>query len=291
MGLMAGGDAGGTSIGVAPAAQWIAVKIYNDAGVATESGIHLGFQWLLDPDGNDATDDAPHIVNNSWGFEDKFGQCVEEGEGVSFRLDVQVLKAAGIAVVFAAGNSGDFGSNTSVSPANYPESFSVGAVDETGLIGSYSGRGPSACDGSIYPKVVAPGSRTSFPFGIKTSDVTGYPGEPAFQYAAPGTSWAAPHASGVMAVLLSAFPGLAVTDLESALTLSAVDLGDPGPDHSYGNGIVDGFSAYQVLRDAKKRRMQIQIILELLLSRDMAGDRFSLQQRLMKEECLFVSVG
>ena len=49
MGVMVAGDAGGTALGVAPAAQWIAVKIFNDAGDSTATAIHQGFQWLLDP--------------------------------------------------------------------------------------------------------------------------------------------------------------------------------------------------------------------------------------------------
>ena len=48
---MVGGAAGGSSVGTAPDAQWIAVKIFDDRGVATTTGIHAGFQWLLDPDG------------------------------------------------------------------------------------------------------------------------------------------------------------------------------------------------------------------------------------------------
>ncbi|MHB8808430.1 MAG: S8 family serine peptidase, partial [Desulfobulbaceae bacterium] len=55
MGIMVGGDAGGTAIGVAPGARWIAVKIFNNAGSATYSGVHAGYQWLLDPDGNPET--------------------------------------------------------------------------------------------------------------------------------------------------------------------------------------------------------------------------------------------
>ncbi len=67
MGIMVGGSSGGTAIGVAPDAQWIAVKIFDDAGHAAYSDIHLGFQWLLDPDNNADTDDLPDVVNNSWG--------------------------------------------------------------------------------------------------------------------------------------------------------------------------------------------------------------------------------
>jgi len=115
---------GDTPIGAAPEAKWIAVKIFNDAGDAPLSGIHQGFQWLLDPDGNSLTDDAPDVVNNSWGLLDQVNECVEE-----FSPDLQALKAAGIAVVFAAGNMGPDPS-TSLSPANNPEGFAVGAVDE-----------------------------------------------------------------------------------------------------------------------------------------------------------------
>ena len=52
MGVMVGGDVGGTAVGVAPDARWIAVKMFNDQGYATMSAIHLSFQWLLDPDRN-----------------------------------------------------------------------------------------------------------------------------------------------------------------------------------------------------------------------------------------------
>src|SRR3972149_324648 len=68
MGVIVAGDAGGTSIGVAPQASWIAVKIFDDQDSSTATAIHQGFQWLLDPDGNPATPDAPDVVNNSWSF-------------------------------------------------------------------------------------------------------------------------------------------------------------------------------------------------------------------------------
>jgi len=69
MGVMVGGAAGGTTVGVAPDAQWIAAKIFNDQGAATVAGIHAAFQWVLDPDGDPLTDDAPHVVNHSWTFQ------------------------------------------------------------------------------------------------------------------------------------------------------------------------------------------------------------------------------
>ena len=234
IGVMVGGDVGGTSIGVAPGAHWIAVKIFNDAGEATDSTIHLGFQWLLDPDDNPGTDDSPDIVNNSWGLLDAINQCILE-----FETDIQTLKTAGIAVVFAAGNTGP-GSSSSISPANYPESFAAGAVDETLTIAPFSSRGPSACDGSIFPHVVAPG------VNIKVADLQLLPSPPAYRYLS-GTSFAAPHVAGAMALLLSAIPTLTVPELETALTQSAFDLGVSGPDNSYGYGLLDVSAAYELL--------------------------------------------
>lgn len=235
MGVMVGGSNGGTAIGVAPDAQWIAVKIFNDAGVASFSGIHLGFQWLLDPDGNPATNDAPDIVNNSWGLESNYGGCVAE-----FKNDIQALKTADIAVVFSAGNGGPY-VFSSVSPANYPDGFAVGATDITNTIAGFSSRGPSACDGSIYPEVAAPG------VNIKTADLTFGGIFPNSYVTVSGTSFAAPHVSGVMALLLSAFPGLRVQDLEAALKASSTDMGPAGPENVYGYGLIDASAAYNFI--------------------------------------------
>lgn len=236
MGVIVGGGATGTAIGVAPDARWIAVKMYNDAGSASYSVIHQGFQWLLDPDGNPGTDDAPDVVNSSWGYDGMLvNQCFPE-----FRPDIQTLKAADIAVVFSSGNSGP-GLSTSESPANYPESFAAGAVDETLAIAYFSGRGSSACDDTIYPEVTAPGVY------VKTADLTfGGVFPNSFVYAT-GTSIAAPHVTGAMALLAGAFPDATVSELEAALKNAAVDLGATGAENIYGFGMVDVMASYDLL--------------------------------------------
>ena len=235
MGIMVGGAAGGTSIGVAPGARWIAVKIFNDAGDASYSAIHAGFQWLLDPDGNTETDDAPDVVNNSWGLQDSAHGCITE-----FQTDIVTLKTAGIALTFSVGNDGPAAA-TSVSPANYPESFSVGAVDSTDSLLNLSSRGPSACGGGIYPGVVAPG------VDIRTTDL--FLGIPDAYVTKSGTSFAAPHLAGAMALLISAVPGLHLPQLETALKNSATDLGVAGADNDYGHGLVDVLRAYRLLKE------------------------------------------
>lgn len=241
-GILVGGDAGGSAIGMAPGARWIAAKIFpTDGGPALESEIHAAFQWLMDPDGNPETDDAPDVVNNSWGF-DAPDACYEGSDGISFLTDIQVLEQAGIAVAFAAGNSGSgAGWPTSVSPANYPESLAVGSVDALLTVETTSGRGPSACDGAVYPDLVAPGD------SIRTTDL--YEGvlTPDPYIVVSGTSAAAPHAAGAMALLLDAYPFLTPFQLKTALRLSASDLGDPGPDNDSGFGHLDVAAAHAVV--------------------------------------------
>jgi subtilisin family serine protease len=229
MGVMVGGDASGTSIGLAPQALWMAVKIFNDSGSATATAIHRGYQWLLDPDGDINTADAPHVVNNSWAF--SYPGC-----DLEFELDLLALRTAGILPVFAAGNGGP-NTGTSYSPGNYPQALAVGAINNSDQIYTYSSRGPSACGEAqnYYPELVAPG------VSVHTSDLYN------LYYDATGTSLAAPHVSGSLALLLSAFPNLSVADQEYALTDNAIDLGSTGPDNDFGFGRLDVLAAHQFL--------------------------------------------
>src|SRR6266511_3483662 len=227
MGVMVGGDAGGTSIGVAPDARWIAVKIFNDRGTTTSTIIHRGFQWLLDPDGNPATADAPNVVNNSWTM--SAGGC-----NLDFQPDLANLRVAGILPVFSAGNYGPT-SGTVASPANNPGAFAVGSVDDAEVIDPSSSRGPSACAQSVAPELVAPG------VGVRTSDLYGSYLE------ASGTSLAAPHMAGALALLLGAVPGIPADRQQAALEAGAIDLGPSGTDPDYGTGRLDVLASYQWL--------------------------------------------
>ncbi|HVN52785.1 MAG TPA: S8 family serine peptidase [Anaerolineaceae bacterium] len=229
MGVMVGRNASGSSIGVAPEAQWIAARIFDDNNIATITAIHQAYQWLLDPDGNPATNDAPDVVNSSWGLRDP-------GCDLSFEPDLQALRAVGILPIFSAGNSGP-GYGTDTSPANNPGAFSVGATDSNGTIYYGSSRGSTACGGEerTYPAVTAPG-------------VSIYSSSPADGYASStGTSLAAPHVAGMLALLLSARPELSPEEQETMLERGTVDLGNPGPDNDFGFGQIDGPDAFALL--------------------------------------------
>jgi len=232
LGLIVGGDAGGYQVGVAPDAKWIAAKVFNNANQATLSGLHAGFQWVFDPDSDPLTDDAPAIVNNSWVLTNTVDECVQE-----FSADIAMLREAEIAVTYSGGNFG-WKPRTSVSPANDTGSLSVGSIDDRNRIARSSSRGPGACDGGTYPKLVAPGE------SVLTTDLM-----PGFYNVVSGTSFSVAHVSGAMALLAGAFPGATISEIESALTQTATDLGTGGADDKYGYGLIDLGAAYDWLLD------------------------------------------
>ena len=225
-GVAVGGSAGGTAIGVAPDARWIAARVFNDAGQGSVSAIHAALQWAVDPDGDPATDDGADVVNNSWAFG-------APGCNLTFQPDLQALRALDVVPVFAAGNGGPSASS-SYSPANYPEALSVGSVDAADVVLGDSSRGPSTCGGRtrVFPDVTAPGR------SIRTSDLYGQ------WTTASGTSLAAPHAAGVLALLLSGDHALSADQQVAALRSGAQDLGAVGPDDAYGSGRVDAAAAW-----------------------------------------------
>jgi len=214
------GDDGSNQIGIAPGAQFIAAKACSSEGSCLDTWLLSAAQWAMDPDGNPATPDYPKVINNSWGG----GNCDDW-----YRTVVTNWRAAGIFPSFSAGNAGPNG-GTINSPGDYPESFAVGATDSNDSIAWFSSRGPS-CWEPIKPEVTAPGVniRSSIPGG-------GYQNW-------DGTSMAAPHVSGGVALLLQIDPDLTVDEIENVLKDTAIDLGVTGPDNNYGWGRIDLYKA------------------------------------------------
>ncbi len=219
-------DADGVAIGVAPDAQWIAVKAFSDYGDAYDSWLHAAFEWLLAPAGDPAL--APDVVNASWGS--------PMGANDVFRPDLEALRAAGIVPIFAAGNDGPF-PQTVGSPGSYPEAIAVGATDDLDRVTTFSSRGPSFW-GETKPEVSAPGAqiRSSLPGG---------------SYGAyNGTSMATPHVTGLVALLLQADPTLTVNEVEALLTSTALPLGEQIPNNDTGWGRIDALNAAAVASQA-----------------------------------------
>lgn len=230
MGTITGLDiATNDTIGVAFEAKWIAVRSL----FLLASDILRGFQWALDPDGHpDTYNDMPTVISNSWGWG---WQCTPFYHEV-----IDVLEAAGIALVFAAGNSGP-ALGTVITPAMINETemnvFSVGALNGNLPqlpIAEFSSRGPTFCTGlgnQIKPEVSAPGVdvRSSVPNG-------------GYEYWS-GTSMATPHVAGAIALLKQVFPGKTGTELKQMLYENAADLGVIGEDNTYGMGVIDVYAA------------------------------------------------
>ena len=113
----------------------------------------------------------------------------------------------------------------------------MGATDNADVVAGTSSRGPDACGGTsvTFPDIVAPG------VNIRTTDTSGL-------YASgTGTSFAAPHVVGALALLLDVFGSLTPDEQDAALRAGAVDLGTPGPDNAFGSGRLDVLRAYQSL--------------------------------------------
>lgn len=144
------------------------------------------------------------------------------------RQAIAEVTQQGVLVVASAGNSGQ---KRALYPAAYDCVLGVGAVDRNAQRASFSTYGLGA-------DVVAPG------VSIYGPDVVGAKGYSQGDYgAASGTSFAAPHASGVAALLFSARPDLSAGDVREIIMRSARDLGAPGFDAEYGYGLIDAGAA------------------------------------------------
>lgn len=230
-------------IGVAPGAKWIAVRAFDSTGTATDADLLEAAEWILAPtdaQGNERPDLAPDIVNNSWG----------SGNGLDefYRDVVEAWVAADIFPVFSAGNlqwADDREPGSVEVPANYPESFAVGATDQGDNLADFSLLGPSPY-GEVKPDVSAPG------FSIRSS----IPGDG--YDTMNGTSMASPAVSGTVALLSQAAPGLTVEQLKTILKESAIPRTDETykevPNNGYGYGIIDASAAVQkaISEDGKK---------------------------------------
>ena len=124
-----------------------------------------------------------------------------------------------------------------------PGVFAAAAIDASDpgndTIELFSSRGPSTL---YFPSLAV--RQTPTVTAIDGVPVTGAGG---FQTPFFGTSAASPHVAGVAALLKSKSPGVSAADIANALNNTAVDLGTPGQDTTYGRGRIDAIAAANVL--------------------------------------------
>jgi subtilisin family serine protease len=203
---------------------------------------------------------APDVTNNSWscpGDEGCNAQTLWEA--------VRVQRAAGIMTVVAATNDGALGcSSIAEPPAIYAEAYTVGALDTgTDAIAKFSSRGPVTIDGSYRrkPDISAPGTDT------RSSTRDGGYGF------SSGTSMAAPHAAGAVALLWSAHPAyrneITLTELllnQSARHISSTACGSSDwPNNTFGYGQLDVAAAVNAVITATQTARAGQLVTYTLL--------------------------
>jgi len=224
-------NSGRSFVGVAPGARWIAAVGF-DSRWYSATGISAAADWMFRVG-------KPDVLAIPW-------RIPGEGCDDSLRPLVDAWRAAGMVVVFAAGNSGP-APGSGVSPANYTGLYpgdgiplSVGAIDGDGSPYEHSSRGPNPCGSEAFPSVVAPGENVlvAFPIGV-----AGY-------RLASGTSYATGYVAGAAALLLQRFPLAGADQIETALRQGAVDLGSTGPDETYGHGLINVPRSLQWLQKA-----------------------------------------
>lgn len=227
-GIVAGArTADGSRYGVAPEVRLVHGKILDENNRWRTSRLLDGFEWVTTHEA-----DIDVLVASLFSNADY---------DVSLVDPVRNARANGIAVVGIAGNSGP---GTSTSPGNVFEALSVGATDSNGDVWAESGgtrvetaaawrtAAPSDWPAEyLVPDVVAPGA------GVRSADYTG--GYTRWW----GTSMAAPHVGGTIALMESASDrDLTVPEIRRALRATASAPTD-SPNTRYGYGVVDAHDA------------------------------------------------
>jgi hypothetical protein len=186
--------------GVAPSANLLSIRVTDASGT---SDIFTVAQGIIA-----AVDAGAQILNISLG-----------GYATNDALDqaIDYAVAHGAVIVAAAGN--DQAAQLTW-PAADPRVISVGAVDALEQQVSFSNSGPQL-------QMTAPG------YGVQTAWLNGQ------RVTMDGTSASAPIVAGGIAAVMSENPGLNAVQAWQMLQQYADDLGAPGPDPDYGNGVIN----------------------------------------------------
>jgi subtilisin family serine protease len=158
-----------------------------------------------------------------------------EPDSQTLRDAVDYARSRGALVVAATGNDG----GPVLYPAAYDPVLAVAATDQNDQVAYFSNRG-------LQVDVAAPGVNiySTWPW------VTGY-------FTRSGTSMAAPHVSGVAALIWSQYPLSSSLGVAHAITSTAVDVAASGWDEQTGWGRVD---AYRAVRGVTRYDMFLPLL-------------------------------
>ena len=222
----------GTGVaGIAYNAKILPVKVLNRFGSGSNATVAAGIRW--------ATNNGATIINMSLGSS-QGSRALQDAINYAYKNNV--------VIVAAAGNDASINGLAPVSyPAAYDHVIAVGAVDANSQRAYYSNGGPELA-------LVAPGGSPEdfngdgYADAILQETFTPHYGFVLFDigwgyYSLMGTSMASPHVAGVAALIKSLHQDWGPDQIRQALTDTAHDLGDPGRDDAYGNGLLDAAAA------------------------------------------------
>ncbi len=237
-----GGLSGGRYAGVAPGADLVGVGAADGLDMLTALS---GYDWIL----GHRAQYGIRVVNNSWA-----DGSITYDPNDPLNVASKSAHDAGITVVFAAGNDGKTSGNVYNRYAWPDWVIGVAGVDKLGVPGTYSSSG----DAAHHPTVSAPGS-----WIISTRAQTGVvsfpnqlpvdPTDPAnprvvspelwpYYTAMVGTSMAAPHVAGEVALVLEANPALTPDQVKAVIASTTTPIAGCGVEDC-GTGLVNALGA------------------------------------------------
>ncbi len=210
-------------IGVAPEARVASLDVFSAAG-APLSSILNAINWAI------TQRESLNIVALNMSLGDGTHQTAPCGDAVTnpFATAITNARSAGISVVIAAGNNAYNNGSFSLGlnrPACTPGAISVGAVYDSALGAlTWSSGQPTQCtDLSTAANQVACFSNSANYLSLLAPGALITAGGNAFG----GTSQAAPHVAGALAVLRAGFPEQTLAAIEAQLSTTGTTFTDP----------------------------------------------------------------
>ena len=217
--------------GVAPDAKLYGYKVLGSNGSGGWDDVIAGIERAVDPNQDGDLSDHVNVISMSLGaYCGKYSPLCGPDDVVARAVDNAVN--SGVVAVVAAGNIG--GASTIVTPGVARKAITVGAVEKNKTISSFSSKGPVLSDtfGLIKPDVVAPGVNIcAARFDSWRSAFSCLDNE---HVSVSGTSMAAPHVAGAVALILQAHPDWSAPEVKSVFRNTAVSINEPINTQGYG---------------------------------------------------------